>query len=467
MKQSPLISRRRFLGQASCAAVGSASLLSALLNLRMASTAAAESLPVSYEDDDYKALVCLFFSGGIDSYNMLVPRGEAYNEYAAVRGRLALPEEVLLPINPLNDARRPLGVHPGLASMNHLFNQGQAAWLANVGTMIEPVTREHYQNGTARLPLGLFSHSDQIRQWQTSVPQSTGAVGWGGRTADLLASLNDNQKISMNISVVGSNVWQSGNKVFEYAITPNGSVARDSYNEPWGANPARSTGIDKHLDQTYLNLFERTFAKVSRDAIDSHHEFSAAVDAQPELQTVFPANNNLAGQLRMVARTIAAHRALGFKRQTFMVQVDGWDHHDEVMGPMADMVPLVSDAIAAFYQSLEELGKQDQVTLFTGSDFGRTLTTNGQGSDHAWGGNHLVVGGAVRGNRIYGSYPDLYIGNPLDTGRGRLIPSTSVDAYFAELALWFGVPASELETVLPNINNFYTPGAEGPLGMFA
>lgn len=458
-----LISRRQFLGQASCAAVGSTALFSTLLNLRMANTAAAQGVPAS---GDYKALVCLFFAGGCDSYNMLMPYGDAeYNEYAAIRGDLALNKAVneILPLTLANPIGKELGVHHQMPEIQSLFNNGNAAWLANVGTLVEPTTKAQYQAESVILPLGLYSHSDQIRQWQTSVPQDTSAIGWGGRTADLLHSLNNNDNISMNISIAGNNTWQAGNEVFEYSISPNGSVGRSNYDQPWGVNPAMSSAIDHQLAADYKNLFESTFAKSSKGAIDAHLEFSAAIDGVADFQTEFP-NNYLANQLQMVARSIAAHTDLSMQRQTFFVQFGGWDHHDEVLNNMNGMVPMVSQAIDAFYSALGEINEQNNVTLFTASDFGRTLTSNGEGSDHAWGGNHLVVGGAVNGGNVYGSYPDLYEGSTLDTGRGRLIPTTSVDAYFGELALWFGVSPQDLPTVLPNVTNFYTPSATGPLG---
>ncbi|WP_269542154.1 DUF1501 domain-containing protein [Cerasicoccus fimbriatus] len=462
MSKQPHLSRRQFLGQASCAAVGSTALFSTLLNLRMASTAAAQTpLPGG---TDYRAMVCLFLAGGADSFNFLAPSGtDEYNEYANVRADLALPQNELLPLNIATPIGKQLGVHPGMSELRDLFNDGNLAWVANVGTLIEPTTLSQYQNDLVNLPLGLYSHADQIKQWQTSVPQSGDAIGWGGRTADLLHSLNDNDRISMNISVAGSNVWQNGNNTFQYAIGSDGSQGLDTYDYWWGGYPARGAAVDSQMDIEYQNLFQKTFAHSTKNALEAHQEFSAATEGI-ELTTVFP-ETYLGAQLQMVARTIAAHSALGMRRQTFFVQFGGWDHHDEVLGNMADMAPVISQAVGAFYAAMEEINEQNNVTLFTASDFGRTLTSNGEGSDHAWGGNHFVCGGAVNGANIYGVYPDLYAGNPLDTGRGRLIPSTSVDEYFGELALWFGVSPSDLSTVLPNVGNFYTPGAIGPLGM--
>jgi uncharacterized protein (DUF1501 family) len=217
---------------------------------------------------------------------------------------------------------------------------------------------------------------------------------------------------------------------------------------------------------TYQHLFERTFASRMRGAIDAHLEFSAAIDALPPLETVF-SDTALSQNFRMIAQTIAARDMLGLCRQTFFVHAGGWDHHDEVILNQEQMLPVVGAALGEFHAALVELGVENEVVTFTASDFGRTLTSNGRGSDHAWGGNHLVMGGPLNGGEIYGTYPELYEGNALDTGRGRLIPTTSTDEYFAELALWFGVSRNDLPIVLPNIGRFWDPASPTPpLGMF-
>lgn len=462
------LSRRQFLGQASCAAVSAIPILNTILNLKLAgSVAAAEPGP-----SEYRALVCVFLNGGNDSFNMLAPRaGTAYAEYAAIRQDLALLQGDLLPINPVVDPGVELGVHPGMPEIQQLFEDGHAAFVANVGTLVEPITKAQYQNGSVPLPLGLFSHSDQIEQWQTSLPDTRSAVGWAGRMADLLHAINGNDKVSMNISLAGSNVWQSGLSVFEYAITPNGAVGLQGYQPQWqqwqDVIQSRSAAVDSQLGMHYQNLFAQTFAKSKRDAMEAYEVFAGATSADLPPGVTFP-STNLAQSLRMIAKTIAGRDALGMTRQTFFVNFGGWDHHDEVLNNQAAMLPVVSQAIGAFYAALESLGVQNQVTLFTASDFGRTLTSNGRGSDHAWGGNHLVVGGDVNGRRIWGQYPSLYDNNPLDVGRGRLIPTTSADEYFAELARWLGVSPGSLPLVLPNIERFYDIGSEAwPVGFLA
>lgn len=467
--------RRKFLGQANCAAVSSLPILNTLLNLKLAGSLAAAPPPTG----EYRALVCIFLNGGLDSFNMLAPRGAEYAAYANVRQDLALSEASLLPITPLNTPGRSFGLHPQMGALQTLFENGNAAFVANVGTLIEPVTLAQYNANSKPLPLGLFSHSDQIEQWQTSIPDSRSGIGWGGRMADLLHDLNTTQSVSMNISLAGSNVFQTGNSVFEYAISEDGATALNGYKKDYsftyGLDQVRSAGVDGMLAQEYGNLLMRGFAGSERSALDAYDLFfnstnsiSLPGDAPPT--PLFP-DTPLAQQLRMVAKTIAGRTALGMTRQTFFLNFSGWDHHDEVLGNTALMLPQVSNAVGAFYQTLELMGMQDQVTLFLASDFGRTLTSNGRGSDHAWGGNMFVVGGAVNGKRIFGHYPtDLEhpqqagIGD-LDTGRGRLIPTTSVDSYFAELALWLGVPKSQLPLVLPNIETFYSlTNPDAPVG---
>jgi uncharacterized protein (DUF1501 family) len=417
------VNRREFLGQASCAAVGTTALFNTVLNLGMFNTLAGTAT------GDYKGLVCLFLSGGIDSFNVLVPRGPAeHAEYAAARGDLALPIDELLPIQPATPDGREYGLHPGMVELQSLFQQGRLALVSNVGTLVEPTTLEQYRNGSVALPLGLFSHSDQAMHWQTSIPDQRNASGWAGRMADILQEGNGNQNISMNISLSGSNVFQSGQMTAHYTITENGSRGLRDYGGPSPEAQIRTEAIDGLLGLHYQHLFEKTFAQRMRSAIDAHIEFSAAIDGVPPLQTQF-SDTRLSRQLRMIALTIAAREALGMRRQVFFVETGGWDHHDEVIGDQATMLPVVSRALFEF---------------------------------QTWGGNHLVLGGSVAGGDVYGTYPSLYAGSMLDTGRGRLIPTTSVDELFGELALWFGVPAADLDIVLPNLGRFYAVGSANP-----
>ena len=462
------ISRRKFLGQASCAGVGSSALFSTLFNLRMSSVAAAQS--VSTSDEDYKALVCIFLGGGNDSFNMLAPRsGTAYADYRATRSDLALASSSLLILNVSNSDGREFGVHNGMPEIQNLFDTGKSAMVCNVGTLVEPTTLARIDSGAARLPLGLFSHSDQIMQWQTSVPDQRSTSGWAGRIADILEAANSDQTVSMNISMSGNNTFQTGNQISSFVAGTDAEGEEDSSGiydslDPDPYQELLSTTVRNMIDQQYYNLFEQNFAGAVKSSIDGRIAYKRALQNVPEFQTQFP-TNGIGAAMRSVAKTIAARKSLGKKRQTFFLMFGGWDHHDEVLNAQNQMLPVVSQGIHALQMAMEEIGMAEKVTSFTASDFARTLTSNGRGSDHGWGGNQIVTGGAVNGGLFYGNYPELYTGNNLDTGRGRLIPTTSTDEYFAELALWFGANPSDLPTLFPNLNRFYNLNSNNrPLG---
>ena len=466
---SSSFSRRRFIGRTSCAAVSSIPVLNTMLSLSLTEKLAAVTAPTA---SDYRAVVCIFLAGGNDSYNMLVPRSPAaYAQYQASRGILALTPAQLIDINPIGLPN--FAVHGGMPEIANLFQSGKAAFIANVGTLVEPVmNRTQVAQFSKQLPLGLYSHSDQIEQWQTSVPNSRAGTGWAGRTADLLRGVNSNQTVPMNISLDGGNVWQTGHNVAEYSITPAGAVGLNNYRPVWQEDDqltqALSQGVDSQLAQQYSNLLMQTFSMRKKQAIESYNTFAAATSGPLPGAVTFP-SSYLGSRLEMVAKAINGRAGTGSLRQTFFLQLGGWDHHSGVLNLQGQMLPDVSAAIGAFYAQLTAMGVQGNVTLYTASDFGRSLTSNGQGSDHAWGGNQIVVGGSVIGKKIYGSYPSLALNpsvgselNPLDTGSGRLIPTTSCDSFFAELALWLGVSKSDLPLVLPNIGNFYSPGSSAP-----
>ncbi|HWB05427.1 MAG TPA: DUF1501 domain-containing protein [Verrucomicrobiales bacterium] len=477
------LSRRRFMGQANCALISAIPVLNTLLNLRLAGTVAAQG-----QGTGYRALVCLFASGGNDTFNVLSPysgpsstAANSFTEYTAARSNLALTHAQQIEITPDNTPGRTFGVHSAMPKLAALFAQQKAAFVANVGTLVEPVfNRTQVAQSTKRLPLGLYSHSDQTEQWQTSVPHSRAGVGWAGRMMDLIKSFNAEQRVSMNISMDGSNVWQTGVTGAEYAVSAGndqqegGAVGLSGYRAGYDSSPfnnAASTAVDSQLAATYQNLLQQTFVKKRREAQDAYAIYSAATGGTLPGSIVFP-NTQLGRQLKQVAKTIMGRAGMGASRQTFFVNRGGWDHHSDTLANQQGMLPEMDAAIDAFYRQLEVMGLQNDVTLFSASDFGRTLTSNGRGSDHAWGGNAFIVGGSVRGRKIYGQYPSLAVNpesggevNPLDTGRGRLIPTTSCDTYFAELALWLGVPRSSLPLVLPNIGNFIsTSGSDAPLG---
>ena len=455
------ISRRRFFGEASCAAIGGGSVLGSILNLKLAGTLAAEE---AAGDDDYKALVCVFLQGGQDSYNMLVPRGDAeYSEYAGTRRNLALAKESLLPIETDTGDGRSFGLHPSLAGLKGMFDADELAFATNIGTLAEPTTKQSFAGGMgSKLPAGLFSHADQERQWHTAMPDRSALRGWVGRMQDLLYSMNGNNTFASSISLSGISLMQTGKTVLPYSIGANGSKGL----EDWGRYTWRqgTAGVTNQLELEYTNLLQKAYLDRKRSALELDEIFSSALETAATPAPSLGAGS-LAAQLGMVYRTIAARQELGVRRQTFFVLVGGWDHHTELLVPHAKMLQNLGDVLAKFNTSLKDLGVSDSVTTFTASDFGRSLTSNGEGSDHGWGGNQMVFGGAVKGGKLYGTYPELYVDNPLDVGRGRLIPTTAVDVCLAELACWFGVSRSQLPLVLPNLDRFYDPNSGyQPLG---
>lgn len=454
----PNMNRRQFLKRAKHTGISTAALLGSA-QLGAMSVASAQSA------GEYKALVCVLLAGGADSFNMLVPTDNTYYaQYQRTRTDIALAQASLLSLANGENNGRTLGLHPQLAGLQALYNQGHLAFLSNVGTLVEPTTTDALASGSAKLPLGLYSHSDQISQWQTAVPDGRSGSGWGGRMADILSVQNTNQQISMSISAAGSNEFQVGRQT-------------DSFNVLTAQNPTPSlvhqNGSFEDVDNAvqamfsqgnYTNTLRRAYSKLFTKSLSSNAQFASALASAPTLNTQF-AQDEFSSQLEVVAKTIAANQSLGMQRQTFFVTFGGWDHHDEVINNMNGMLKVLNDGLVAFQNAMVELNLQNQVTTFTTSDFARTLSSNGRGSDHGWGGNSFIMGGAVKGGSIYGQYPSLALNNPLDTGRGVLLPTTSVDEYFAELALWFGVSPSVLRDILPNIERFYSPGSSSaPLG---
>ncbi|MEM6697241.1 MAG: DUF1501 domain-containing protein [Bacteroidota bacterium] len=459
--------RRAFLGTASCAAVGSTTFFSTLFNLQSMSAMSQSNARYQENGNDYRALVCIMLGGGNDSFNMLVPTNNSdYNDYKNTRSNQALAKDSLLKLNPLNYSEKKLGLHPAMPEMKALFDEGKLAMICNVGTLVQPTTKAGYVGGS-NLPFGLFSHADQDQQWQTSVPQTTSPTGWGGRLADLVQSANTNQDISMNISLSGKNVFQLGAQSAEYSILPTGtgSIGIQGYGGESTFEQIQTTAVKSLMEKQYQDIFKQTYASTVQASQNTHELFSAAV-GNSTLNTTFSASQ-LSQSLQMVARTMKVREQLGVKRQTFFVRFDGWDHHDELLNNQNQMLGVVSKAMSEFQMALGELNLEDCVTTFTISDFARTLSSNGNGTDHAWGGNVMVMGKQVKGREIYGSYPSLRLNTELELGDGGgvIIPQISTDEYFAELALWYGVSKSELALLFPNIGNFYnTMSASAPLG---
>ena len=441
--------RRTFIRQAACAALGASGLLSTIWDLRKLSAATATS--------DYKALVCLFLYGGNDANNVLIPNDPgSYNIYANARGNLALAQQSLLPLNIQAGDGRNYGFHPNLPELANLFNQGKLTMVTNVGTLVAPTTRDDYINGTAAVPINLFSHEDQAVQWMTSVPDRGDIrTGWGGRAADLVASLNGSSNVSLALSIAGTNTFEVGNTVIPYLISPDGSLGLLGV----GGSPndqIRVDGFKRLLALPHNKLFEAAYADTMSRSIAENEALQSALNGIAPLTTQFP-DNDLGRQLAMVSKLIAARGNLGMQRQLFFVAVGGYDTHGDQLAPGHGSFIASYPGMNAFYSATVELGVEQSVTTFTASDFGRTLPTNGGGSDHGWGSHQFVMGGAVRGNQLYGTFPTLAVNGPDDTEDGRWIPTTSVDEFSATIARWFGVSATDMPTVFPNIGRFANP----------
>ncbi len=349
-----------------------------------------------------------------------------------------------------------------MAEMATLFNSGKAAVQLNVGPLVVPLTRAQYNSAdrtTYPLPPKLFSHNDQQSVWQSSSPEGS-TVGWGGRIGDLAMGANANSLFTC-ISATGNAVFLSGRQALSYQVSTSGAVPINGIKSAVFGSTAVRDALGRIAQQPRAHALENEYAKVVARSVSAEQQITGALGST--LATGFVAGNPLADQLKIVARLIAARSALGARRQVFFVSLGGFDLHDNLIAQQPTVLGRISNAMASFYNATVELGVADQVTAFTASDFGRTLASNGDGSDHGWGSHHFVVGGAVKGQAFYGTAPPVSVGNTSaaqdqwHVGQGRLLPTTSVDQYAATLARWFGVPADALGGLLPNLRRF---GAE-------
>ncbi len=450
-KLSPLHQRREFLKRSLLASVGSASLLSmhTQLNVAHAQTSTAT---------DYKALVCVFLYGGNDAFNMLIPRAnDSYSTYAATRREFARPQDQLLALNPLNSVATEVGLAPEMGNLQDLFHQGKMALLANVGTLIEPTTQADYRNNRVALPPQLFSHNDQ-QNFVMSLQNSKRQQGWASRMADLMQEANAHNNLAMGISMSGDNLWQRGGLQSPYAMNAGGVSSywhlQPQNTEAWAVN--RNRAYNALLAQSQSHLFSTEFAKTQRRSIDLGVELTTVLDAVPAPDATFDTSSRLAQMLQTVAHLIAARDELGMKRQTFFIGIGDYDTHGDQVNRHPALMAELNHALSSFYSATEAMGVQDNVTTFTASDFGRTLTSNGDGTDHGWGSHQMIMGGAVNGGRIYGALPELAIGSVDDIGEGRIIPTTSMDQMAATLAGWYGLSATQIAETFPNLRNFNT-----------
>jgi uncharacterized protein (DUF1501 family) len=471
------VNRRDFLRKSICAALGGASLYSALGSLKLIGAAAAAQRPSGFSD--YKALVCVFMYGGNDSFNTVVPvSGSDQANYIAARGDLALTSG-LHALTPASGGPANYGLHPAMTEMADLFNtDGKLAIVANVGSLLYPITQQEFQDETVPVPPQLFSHDDQTNQWQTSRPDDPNSNGWGGRIADLLYGANQGQ-VPMSITLSGQNRFQRGGVVNQFSVDAWGASCAASGDpdcgpfsvttmdyfgngpESWLINyddpnvVANDAAAYNALIQsgTQAHVLERAFADSATRTIANSTLINTALNGVT-LTTAFP-DNDLGNQLAAVAMLIKVRSALGMSRQIYFVSVGNYDTHGTQISDQNDNLTELSQGLSAFYRATRELQIQNNVTTFTASDFGRSLAVNGDGTDHGWGGHHFVLGGAVQGKRFYGTMPSLLAdNNPNDTGYGQIIPTQAVDQYAATLASWFGVDSSSVNDIFPNLGRF-------------
>jgi uncharacterized protein (DUF1501 family) len=427
-------SRRDFLR--CCAALGAAGAAAPLERLG-AVTAHAQA------SSAYKALVCIFLNGGNDSNNMILPVDSRYAAYASMRGPVALGSGAILPAGTGG-----LGFHPALVNIHRLYGQGAVAMALNVGTLVQPVTKLNFWS--VPRPANLLSHSDQTQQWQSSDP--TGTTGWGGRIVDLMSGYNTGT-LSGVTAGAGNPLFLSGVRNSAIDIASLSTSGLRSFGS--SANMAtRATALQRLLTfDSGLKLVTAANG-VLTDSLSSFQEINAALASAPPLPMTFPATG-IGRQLAQIASLISVRGALGMNRQVFFVNIGGFDHHEQLLTSQHSLLLQVDQAVNAFFGTLEAFAMTNQVTVFTESEFNRTANSNATlGTDHAWGGHHVVIGGAVRGG-AFGTFPTLQIDGPDDwSGRGSWIPTTSLDQYAATLATWFGVGDADLDSVFPNLRNF-------------
>ena len=405
---------------------------------------------------DYKALVCVFLYGGNDYANTVTPYDQAsYDAYARLRPSLAyqratLDATALVPTTALAGGRQ-YALAPALAPLLPVFNAGKMAVMLNVGTLAQPTTKAQFDARSVALPPKLFSHNDQQSYFQSSSPEG-GSSGWGGRIGDLMQSGNGSSVLTC-INASGNAVFVAGKTAFQYSISTNGPIALNGNTNLFGSSGV-STALKALMTGSRANIFENEHAKVSKRSLDTGAQVTTALAGAPAFTTVYPTGSSLADQLKIVARMISVSSELGAKRQVFFVSMGGFDLHDNLVALHPALLATVANAMKAFYDHTVELGISDKVTTFTGSDFGRKLVPNTDGSDHGWGSMHFVMGGAVKGKQFYGKPPEIADNGPDDVGQGRLLPNIAVDQYASTLATWFGVSNTDMTTVLPNMGSY-------------
>lgn len=450
---------------------GGSTLLSTYGNLQLIQSALAA--PSDYTGfTDHKSLVCIFLLGGNDSLNTMVPYTQAdYQKYAYVRQTMAIAHDQLLPV-----AGNKHGFHPNLPGLRELYNEAKLAVASNIGNLFQPISRDAYfnyldgNNSDLNIPPDLFSHNHQQEIWQTNLAPRAGITqpGWGGTMNDLLVAANNNSDIPSAFSISGNNLWQAGVNTHTFGIRAGAGIDdfNDLKNTSWpNQQPSRSEAWNKILNLPHSDLLQIQAANSFKDTKIRANLLRDAFQQAPAFQTPYDNRNGLALQLRSVAKMIAIREQLGLKRQVFFVSADAFDTHSNQLTVHNGLMTMLNDAMLSFQRTLGEIGVEQSVTTFTASEFGRTLTSNGNGTDHAWATDYLVMGGAVDGGKIHGDpiqYSDVSQDQHLteklfgsqDVGSGRFIPRYSTDQYGATLAKWMGINNSDLVTIFPNLNNF-------------
>lgn len=468
--------RRKFLHDTICAALGGASLYSALGHLQLVQAA---TRVANYTFPDYKALVCVFLYGGNDGFNTVVPvSGTARTGYVTVRPTLALPAGGLHALNaPTSGLGSPgdgssYGLHASMPELAALFNAGKSAVVANVGTLVAPVTKAQYQNGHPALPPQLFSHADQSAYWQSSPPTNAPVTGWGGRIADLVTSANP-ANIPTLTSLGGQDAFLRGQSVNGYVMNSYGPNVVNFPYELSGTEALKNT-FNALQAAGQANVLERTFGASMRHSMSTASLINTTLNVagMPDFDSYFTGTDRIGSQLKTIAKLIwAANNNIsgytGLKRQVFFVSADGYDTHSDQLNAHVGLLTELSKSLSGFHNALGSVSLANAATTFTASDFGRSLSNNQNGTDHGWASHHLVVGGAVQGGKFYGDnlagtgaaqMPSLNpsASNPNDGGYGQMIPTTSVDQYTATLARWFGLSDSDIALITPNLSNFTT-----------
>ena len=458
-----LTSRRGFLKQATALSLGGAAGFAADLNRFNAFAA---------DTSGYKALVCVFLFGGMDGHDVVLPydtfnydrytdiRSALLNDYNNLEGGSTRARDRLLPLNLDNSgdfSGRQFALPPELGPIHQLIDRGDGAIVSNVGPLVTPLTREEFRSRSVPRPPRLFSHNDQQSVWMSSQPEGAN-FGWGGRFADMaIASAGNSDATFTAVSASGNTVFLSGEIVGPFEVGSNGPEEIAGLGEDTFYGSASLPQLfEDHLkseNDALSHLLQRDFVNVVDRSIDANRALRESFSQSPAFSTAFP-NSRLGRQLQVVARIISLRQTLGVSRQIFFVSTGGFDTHSNQATSMPRLQTQIAEGMRAFYDATEEMGVSNDVTSFTASDFGRTLTVNRDGTDHGWGGHHFVIGGGVRGNRMLGDFPEPVLGHNLDSNNGRLIPTTSVDQFAATLGSWFGLNDGELGDALPGLSNF-------------